>query len=119
VGNYPFFKSGIVGGEQHEWGLFILKNTRRRGAMEPAAGAASRSSFTFQPGIGEGDRDRCGDRFVVAIVDFTTMGFSAHPQAASHLVEPDGSYWVRLARRRPNAVVKLDRANHVVAKPKR
>jgi YVTN family beta-propeller protein len=52
---------------------------------------------------------------VVAIVDFTTMGFSAHPKPHHIVVEPDGSYWyVSLVG--DNAVVKLDRANHVVAK---
>jgi len=52
---------------------------------------------------------------VVAVVDFTTMGFSAHPKPHHIVVEPDGSYWyVSLVG--DNAVVKLDRANHVVAK---
>ena len=52
---------------------------------------------------------------VVATVDFTAMGFSAHPKPHHIVVEPDGSYWyVSLVG--DNAVVKLDRANHVVAK---
>src|SRR5881409_1079879 len=52
---------------------------------------------------------------VVAIVDFTTLGFSAHPKPHHIVVEPDGSYWyVSLVG--DNAVVKLDRANHVDAK---
>jgi YVTN family beta-propeller protein len=52
---------------------------------------------------------------VVAVVDFTTMGFSAHPKPHHVVVERDGSYWyVSLVG--DNAVVKLDRANHVVAK---
>jgi len=52
---------------------------------------------------------------VVAIVDFTTMGFSAHPKPHHIVVEPDGSYWyVSLVG--DNVVVKLDRSNHVVAK---
>ena len=52
---------------------------------------------------------------VVATVDFTTMGFSAHPKPHHIVVEPDGSYWyVSLVG--DNAVVKLDRSNHVVAK---
>jgi YVTN family beta-propeller protein len=51
---------------------------------------------------------------VVATVDFTTLGFSAHPKPHHIVVEPDGSYWyVSLVG--DNAVVKLDRANHVVA----
>jgi YVTN family beta-propeller protein len=52
---------------------------------------------------------------VVAVVDFTQLGFSAHPKPHHIVVEPDGSYWyVSLVG--DNAVVKLDRANHVVAK---
>src|SRR2546427_11145862 len=52
---------------------------------------------------------------VVAIVDFTTLGFSAHPKPHHIVVEPDGSYWyVSLVG--DNAVVKLDRSNRVVAK---
>src|ERR1700752_5334562 len=52
---------------------------------------------------------------VVATVDFSTLGFSAHPKPHHIVVEPDGSYWyVSLVG--DNAVVKLDRANHVVAK---
>ena len=52
---------------------------------------------------------------VVAVVDFTTLGFSAHPKPHHIVVEPDGSYWyVSLVG--DNAVVKLDRSNHVVAK---
>jgi len=52
---------------------------------------------------------------VVATVDFTTLGFSAHPKPHHIVVEPDGSYWyVSLVG--DNAVVKLDRNNHVVAK---
>src|SRR5438132_6220625 len=52
---------------------------------------------------------------VVAVVDFTTLGFSAHPKPHHIVVEPDGSYWyVSLVG--DNAVVKLDRANHIVAK---
>jgi len=52
---------------------------------------------------------------VVAIVDFTALGFSAHPKPHHIVVEPDGSYWyVSLVG--DNAVVKLDRANHIVAK---
>jgi YVTN family beta-propeller protein len=52
---------------------------------------------------------------VVAVVDFATMGFSAHPKPHHIVVEPDGSYWyVSLVG--DNAVVKLDRANRVVAK---
>jgi YVTN family beta-propeller protein len=52
---------------------------------------------------------------IVATVDFTTMGFSAHPKPHHIVVEPDGSYWyVSLVG--DNAVVKLDRNNHVVAK---
>lgn len=52
---------------------------------------------------------------VVAVVDFTTLGFSAHPKPHHIVVESDGSYWyVSLVG--DNAVVKLDRANHVVAK---
>src|SRR2546422_943619 len=52
---------------------------------------------------------------VIAVVDFTALGFSAHPKPHHIVVEPDGSYWyVSLVG--DNAVVKLDRANHVVAK---
>ncbi len=52
---------------------------------------------------------------VVAVVDFTTLGFSAHPKPHHIVVEPDGSYWyVSLVG--DNAVVKLDRANHIVAR---
>ncbi|MFN2570103.1 MAG: beta-propeller fold lactonase family protein [Gemmatimonadales bacterium] len=52
---------------------------------------------------------------IAATVDFTTMGFSAHPKPHHIVVEPDGSYWyVSLVGE--NAVVKLDRNNHVVAK---
>ena len=52
---------------------------------------------------------------IVAVVDFTQLGFSAHPKPHHIAVEPDGSYWyVSLVG--DNAVVKLDRANHVVAK---
>ena len=52
---------------------------------------------------------------VTATVDFTALGFSAHPKPHHIVVEPDGSYWyVSLVG--DNAVVKLDRANHVVAK---
>src|SRR5256885_533188 len=52
---------------------------------------------------------------VVAVVDFTALGFSAHPKPHHIVVEPDGSYWyVSLVG--DNAVVKLDRSNHVVAK---
>ena len=52
---------------------------------------------------------------VVAVVDFATLGFSAHPKPHHIVVEPDGSYWyVSLVG--DNAVVKLDRANRVVAK---
>ena len=52
---------------------------------------------------------------IVAVVDFTRLGFSAHPKPHHVVVEPDGSYWyVSLVG--DNAVVKLDRANHVVAK---
>jgi YVTN family beta-propeller protein len=48
-------------------------------------------------------------------VDFTTLGFSAHPKPHHIVVEPDGSYWyVSLVG--DNAVVKLDRTNHVVAR---
>src|SRR5438034_7293583 len=55
---------------------------------------------------------------VVAVVDFTTLGFSAHPKPHHIVVEPDGSYWyVSLVG--DNAVVKLDRANHIVAKADR
>src|SRR5437870_12464643 len=51
---------------------------------------------------------------VVAVVDFTTLGFSAHPKPHHIVVQPDGSYWyVSLVR--DNAVVKLDRANHILA----
>jgi YVTN family beta-propeller protein len=56
-----------------------------------------------------------GTDSVVAVVDFTTLGFSAHPKPHHIVVEPDGSYWyVSLVG--DNAVVKLDRSNHVVAK---
>jgi len=52
---------------------------------------------------------------IVATVDFTALGFSAHPKPHHIVVEPDGSYWyVSLVG--DNAVVKLDRANRVVAK---
>jgi YVTN family beta-propeller protein len=52
---------------------------------------------------------------IVATVDFTTLGFSANPKPHHIVVEPDGSYWyVSLVG--DNAVVKLDRANRVVAK---
>src|SRR2546423_14349758 len=52
---------------------------------------------------------------VVAVIDFTTLGFSAHPKPHHIVVEPDGSYWyVSLVG--DNVVVKLDRANHIVAK---
>ena len=30
---------------------------------------------------------------VVAVIDFTTLGFSAHPKPHHIVVEPDGSYW--------------------------
>ena len=52
---------------------------------------------------------------VVAVIDFTTLGFSAHPKPHHIVVEPDGSYWyVSLVG--DNVVVKLDRANRIVAK---
>ena len=52
---------------------------------------------------------------ITATVDFTALGFSAHPKPHHIVVEPDGSYWyVSLVG--DNAVVKLDRENHVVAK---
>ena len=52
---------------------------------------------------------------IVATVDFTALGFSANPKPHHIVVEPDGSYWyVSLVG--ANAVVKLDRANRVVAK---
>lgn len=52
---------------------------------------------------------------IVAVVDFAQLGFSAHPKPHHIVVERDGSYWyVSLVG--DNAVVKLDRANHVVAK---
>jgi YVTN family beta-propeller protein len=52
---------------------------------------------------------------VVAVVDFARLGFSANPKPHHIVVEPDGSYWyVSLVG--DNAVVKLDRANRVVAK---
>jgi YVTN family beta-propeller protein len=52
---------------------------------------------------------------VVATVDFAALGFSANPKPHHIVVEPDGSYWyVSLVG--ANAVVKLDRANRVVAK---
>jgi len=54
---------------------------------------------------------------LLPLFDFTTMGFSA-TKPHHIVVEPDGSYWyVSLVG--DNAVVKLDRANHVVAKAKR
>src|SRR6267378_2520322 len=47
---------------------------------------------------------------IVATVDFTTLGFSAHPKPHHIVVEPDGSYWyVSLVG--DNAVVKLDRSH--------
>lgn len=52
---------------------------------------------------------------VVSIVDFTSLGFSAHPKPHHIVVEPDGSYWY-VSLIGDNVVVKLDRANHVVAK---
>jgi len=52
---------------------------------------------------------------VVAVVDFSTMGFSANPKPHHIVVEPDGSYWY-VSLIGDNAVVKLDRANRVVAK---
>lgn len=52
---------------------------------------------------------------IVAVVDFPALGFSAHPKPHHIAVEPDGSYWyVSLVG--DNAVVKLDRANQVVAR---
>lgn len=52
---------------------------------------------------------------VVAVVDFTTLGFSANPKPHHIVVEPDGSYWY-VSLIGDNAVVKLDRANRIVAK---
>lgn len=52
---------------------------------------------------------------VVAVVDFSTMGFSANPKPHHIVVERDGSYWY-VSLIGDNAVVKLDRANRVVAK---
>src|SRR5207302_874446 len=49
---------------------------------------------------------------VVAVIDFTTLGFSAHPKPHHIVVEPDGSYWyVSLVG--DNVAVKLDRANQI------
>jgi YVTN family beta-propeller protein len=52
---------------------------------------------------------------VAAIIDFTRLGFSANPKPHHIVVEPDGSYWY-VSLIGDNAVVKLDRANRVVAK---
>lgn len=52
---------------------------------------------------------------IVATVDFTALGFSANPKPHHIVVEPDGSYWY-VSLIGDNAVVKLDRANRVVAK---
>lgn len=52
---------------------------------------------------------------IIATVDFTALGFSANPKPHHIAVEPDGSYWY-VSLIGANAVVKLDRANRVVAK---
>ena len=52
---------------------------------------------------------------VATIIDFTSLGFSANPKPHHIVVEPDGSYWY-VSLIGDNAVVKLDRANRVVAK---
>ncbi len=52
---------------------------------------------------------------IVATVDFAALGFSANPKPHHIAVEPDGSYWY-VSLIGDNAVVKLDRANRVVAK---
>jgi YVTN family beta-propeller protein len=58
--------------------------------------------------------DPVGDS-VVTTVDLQALGFSAHSKPHYVAVEPDGSYWyVSLVG--DNAVVKLDRDNHVVGK---
>ncbi|HTS90101.1 MAG TPA: YncE family protein [Gemmatimonadales bacterium] len=58
--------------------------------------------------------DPVGDS-VLTTVDLTTLGFSPHAKPHFVAVEPDGSYWyVSLVG--DNAVVKLDRNNHVVGK---
>jgi YVTN family beta-propeller protein len=58
--------------------------------------------------------DPVGDS-VIATVDLQALGFSAHAKPHHVAVEPDGSYWyVSLVG--DNAVVKLDRSNHVVGK---
>jgi YVTN family beta-propeller protein len=52
---------------------------------------------------------------LVATVDLQALGFSAKAKPHDTAVEPDGSYWyVTLIGE--NAVVKLDRQNHVVGK---
>jgi DNA-binding beta-propeller fold protein YncE len=58
--------------------------------------------------------DPIGDS-IVTTVDLQALGFSAHAKPHYVAVEPDGSYWyVSLVG--DNAVVKLDRDNHVVGK---
>jgi YVTN family beta-propeller protein len=52
---------------------------------------------------------------VAAIIDFHALGFSANPKPHHIVVEPDGSFWY-VSLIGDNAVVKLDRANRVVAK---
>jgi YVTN family beta-propeller protein len=58
--------------------------------------------------------DPAGDS-VLTTVDLQALGFSPHAKPHHIAVEPDGSFWyVSLVG--DNAVVKLDRDNHVVAK---
>ena len=52
---------------------------------------------------------------IVATVDFSAMGFSANPKPHHIVVEPDGSYWY-VSLIGDNAVLKLDRANRIVAR---
>lgn len=52
---------------------------------------------------------------IAATVDFAALGFSANPKPHHIVVERDGSYWY-VSLIGDNAVVKLDRANRIVAR---
>ncbi len=81
---------------------------------EPAAAAAPRVYVANQAAAKVTVIDPTGDS-VIATVDLQTLGFSAHAKPHHVAVEPDGSFWyVSLVG--DNAVVKLDRDNHVVGK---
>jgi YVTN family beta-propeller protein len=87
------------------------------GTGRPAVRPSGRTTLVYVANQASGKVtvvDAFGDSSV-ATVDFAALGFSAHPKPHHIVVEPDGSYWyVSLVG--ANAVVKLDRANRVVAK---